>query len=446
MSELKIIARHAGSVWAGQLAVMAFGVIDTVVAGRYSEDALAALAIGSAVYISVYVALMAVLQALLPIWAELHGGARSAELGRSVRQALYLCAVVSVLGLLVLFAPGPVLRWTQVPPAMQSTVVDYLQVLGLAFVPALLFRMYSTLNQSLGRPLLVTWLQLGALLFKLPLSIWLTNGGMGLPALGVVGCAWATVLVYAGMLVVALLMLRTQDLYRPYKLWQRMEKPHWHTIAGFLRLGVPTGLAVMVEVTSFTLMALFIARQGTLSTAAHQIASNVVALMYMLPLSIAIATSARTSYWMGARQHAQARHAIAQGFGLVATAALSASALVFLLRHQLAGFYANSPEVAQLAAQLLAWIALFHLADACQVTCGFLLRCFQIALAPLLIYASLLWGLGLFGGYVWAYVGVADIGTRPQVSTFWMASSAALYLVAALMLALLLRTVARRLR
>ena len=243
MSELKIIARHAGSVWAGQLAVMAFGVIDTVVAGRYSEAALAALAIGSAVYISVYVALMAVLQALLPIWAELHGGARSAELGRSVRQALYLCAVGAVLGLLVLFAPGPVLRWTQVPPAMQSTVVDYLQVLGLAFVPALLFRMYSTLNQSLGRPLLVTWLQLGALLFKLPLSIWLTNGGLGLPALGVVGCAWATVLVYAGMLVVALLMLRTQDLYRPYKLWQRMEKPHWQTIAGFVRLGVPTGLA-----------------------------------------------------------------------------------------------------------------------------------------------------------------------------------------------------------
>ena len=105
MSELRLIARHAGTVLAGQLAVMAFGVTDTLVAGRHSPEALAALAVGSAVYISVYVGLMGVLQALLPVWAELEGAGRPLEVGRSVRQSLYLCAVASVLGIGVLVQP-----------------------------------------------------------------------------------------------------------------------------------------------------------------------------------------------------------------------------------------------------------------------------------------------------------------------------------------------------
>ena len=107
MSERSTILRHATTVLAGQLAIMAFGVTDTVVAGRYSEQALAALSIGSAVYISVYVALMGILQALLPIWAEQRGAAHSTQLGVSVRQSLYLCLAAGVIGMFILLLiPG----------------------------------------------------------------------------------------------------------------------------------------------------------------------------------------------------------------------------------------------------------------------------------------------------------------------------------------------------
>ena len=307
MSELSTITRHAVTVLAGQLAVMAFGVTDTIVAGRYSESSLAALSVGSAIFISVYVALMGVLQALLPVWAEQRGAQQPEAVGRSLRQALYLCSAAAVLGMAVLLSPGPLLRWTEVPPALRPQVENYLAVLALALPPALLFRIYSTLNQALGHPRLVTWLQLGSLFIKLPLSVWFTFGGWGLPAQGVVGCAWATLVVNCSMLALAVWLLRTQDIYTPLGLWRRMEPPHWPTIAGFARLGIPAGLAVMVEVTSFTLMALFIARQGTTSAAAHQIAANMAAVLYMVPLSLSIATSARVSYWLGARQPQLAR-------------------------------------------------------------------------------------------------------------------------------------------
>src|SRR3989344_2547073 len=116
MSELSTISRHAITVLAGQLAVMAFGVTDTIVAGRHGEASLAALSAGRA-----------------------H----------------------SVVGMAILLSPAPLLRWTEVPPALRTEVESYLAVLALALPPALLFRIYSTLNQALGRPKLVTWLQVG---------------------------------------------------------------------------------------------------------------------------------------------------------------------------------------------------------------------------------------------------------------------------------------------
>src|SRR3954471_14922712 len=129
MSELRTIARHAGTVLVGQLAVMAFGVTDTVVAGHYADTALAALSVGTAVYVTVFVALTGVMQVLLPIWAELHGAKRNEEVGRSVRQSLYLAGISMGVGVLVLLFPGALLQWTEVPPALQHDVRIYLGVI-----------------------------------------------------------------------------------------------------------------------------------------------------------------------------------------------------------------------------------------------------------------------------------------------------------------------------
>ncbi len=441
MSELSTISRHAVTVLAGQLAVMAFGVADTIVAGRYSEASLAALSVGSAIFISVYVALIGVLSALLPVWAEQRGAGHRQQLGASLRQSLYLCAVASALGMAVLLSPGAVLRWTEVPDALRSEVENYLAVLALALPPALLFRVYSTLNQALGRPQLVTWLQVGSLFIKVPLSIWFTFGGAGLPAQGAVGCAWATLVVNCSMLALAVWLLRTQALYEPLAIWKPLERPHWPTIAGFARLGVPAGLAVMVEVTSFTLMALFIARQGTIASAAHQIASNLAAVLYMVPLSLSIATSARVSYWLGAGEPERARQVALLGVRLACAIGLGLAALMFLARNHLGALYSSNALVVAVTGGLLAWVAAYHVADALQTLCVFVLRCYRITVAPLVVYCTLLWGAGLGGGYLLAYQGLGPWGAAATPATFWAASAAALVVTAALFAAMLWRAI-----
>lgn len=443
MSELRLISRHAGTILVGQLAVMAFGVADTVIAGRHSEAALAALSVGSALYISVYVGLMGIVQALLPIWAEMLGGRKHAAVGQSLRQSLYLCGFISIAGMAALLFPGALLRWAQVPVLLQDEVQRYLGVLAFAFAPSLLFKLYATFNQSLGKPRLVTWLQIAALAIKIPLSVWWVAGGAGVDAMGVVGCAWATLVVNYVLLALAVVMLRTQDIYRPFQLWQHVERPDWRQLGAFLRLGLPGGLAYLVEVTSFTLMALFIARLGTVASASHQIAASVAAVLYMMPLSMAVACSARVSFWLGAGRPDLARHVVFIGFMLSTLVALAFSAIICIASSTLAGWYSASPAVVTMASGLLIWVAAYHVADAMQALCAFLLRCYRITIAPLALYGVLLWGLGLYGGYQLTYIGLAGYPAMQAAGSFWAASTIAISLVASALLGLLLHAVKR---
>lgn len=433
----------------GQLAVMAFSITDTLVAGHFADTALAALAVASATYVTVHISLMGMLQALLPVWAELHGAQRHAEVGQSVRQALYLCAITAGLGMWALLCPDLLLNWTQVPRALQADVRDYLNIVAFGLPASLLFRMYSTLNQSLGKPKLVTWVQVAALGIKIPLSILLVLGIPNvLPPMGLAGCAWATLIVMLLMLGLAFWLLRTQDFYKPYRIWAAMEKPHPPTLLGFVRLGLPSGLAIGVEVTSFTLMSLFIARLGVVATASHQIVANMTAVLYMIPLSLSIASSARVSYWMGAGQIHRARQALRTGLGLVLMMSLSLAAVLGWQHLAIAQFYTQSPEVAELAATLLLWLMVYHLADAVQVFCVFTLRCYGITVLPLITYTVLLWGLGLAGGYRVAYGTSLDVLglqwlTPNSPIAFWQTGSVALYMTTAVLLPVLWRAAYR---
>ena len=442
MSELGLIARHAGTVLIGQLAVMGFGIADTVIAGRYSPQALAVLSLASSIYISIYVALNGMLQALLPAWAELRGAGHTAQIGKSVRQALYVCAGAAVIGCTGLWFPEPWLVWTGVPEALCPEVQAYLRVLALALVPSLLFRMYSTLNQSLGFPRLVTWLQAAALLVKIPLSYGLTFGGhlgeFHVTGMGVVGCAWATLLVNTWLMCMGLYFLRHQAVYADYKIWRPMEPIHWKTLGQFLRLGVPTGLTLMVEVTAFTMMALFISRQGVVAAASHQIATSLASLMYMVPLTLGIASSARVGFWLGAGKARNAEKAAHTGLQICLILAILCSGVLGIFREPLAHLFSANLEVAIAAASVLAWVAFYHLVDALQAVSAFILRCYRITLLPLAIYSLLLWGVGLGGAYLWAYEGWGSIMARPEVSTFWAASSFALLVVTAAFVSLVL--------
>lgn len=442
--DLRAIGSHAATIWIGQLAVMAFAITDTVVTGRYAPDALAALSVGTAIYISVYVGMQGFIQALLPIWAQLHGGRQTLRLGYSVRQSLYVTLICSVIGMIVLLQGSPVMRLIGVPESLRPMVTDYLAIQAMTLPLALLARVFNTFSQSIGRPQWVTWLQAGGLALKIPLSIWLTFGGLGVPAMGLAGCALATCLTHVVLLVCMVRLLRRDASYLPYRVWQKPERPDWHELRSFARLGLPSSLAIWVEVTAFTMMSLLVSPMGTTAAAAQQVASNMAAVLFMWPLSLAIASSARVSYWRGAHAPARAVQALRTGLVIAAGSACLAAAAIALLRTPLASLYVQQPAVASLAGSLLLLVAAYHLADALQVMALFMLRCYHVVTAPTAIYTVLLWGLGIGVGYAFAYGHLRLPGLAPGgPHAFWAMSVLAMGLVASVFL-LLLRRVTRQ--
>ncbi|WP_194712264.1 MATE family efflux transporter [Noviherbaspirillum soli] len=416
----------------GQLAVIANGVIDTAMTSRFSSADLAALAVGASIYVSSFVGLSGVLQAVSPIIGQLYGAGKHERIGFEIRQSLWLALFLCLAGLALLLFPQPLLALAHASPEVADKVSLYLRILALALPATLAFRIYSSLNTALARPRMVMAIQVGTLLMKIPLNLLFIFGGLGLPAMGGPGCAVATAIAAWIAVLAGLFLLRRDRFYDTFRLFGAgFERPHWAAQRAFLKLGIPMGLSYLIEVTAYTFMALFIARIGTNAVASHQVTANFGTVLYMLPLSIANATGTLVAQALGARQLDEARRIGHAGIRLAALASVTVGVLVWLFRGLIIRAYTPDEAVIAAAMPLFLFIAFYQLFDSVQVTTAFVLRAYKVAVVPTVIYAVALWGVGLCGGYL---MGLDPLGIAPAAvrgaAGFWLGNSASLGLVA----------------
>ena len=440
-ASVRRIVPLAWPVFVGQVAVLGFGTVDTVLVARRSPTELAALAVGQASYITIFIGLMGLVMAISPIVGQLFGAGRLREAGHQAWQTLWLAAAAAVLGSGLLIFPAPFLAMSQASPAVADKVSDYLLALALALPASLIFTVYRGFNVAVSRPKAVMLIQLAGFVLKVPLSIALVAGvpALGLPAMGVVGCGIATLIAMWAQALVAMLHVWRDPFFRRFELTAPGQRaPHGPSLRALLRLGVPMGLSILVEVTGFAFMAIFISRLGETAVAGHQIAANLVSLLFMLPLGLSNATGALVAQRIGAGDLHDARHLGWHGMQLAVVVAMLVGSVVFLAREQVLWLYTDNPAVVAAALPLLAWVALFHSADAVQTLAAFVLRAWRITTAPLLIFVGALWGVGLGGGYVLAFKSGAWLAPAWQGAPgFWMASTAGLTLTAAALSGLL---------
>ena len=426
------IAPLAWPVLVGQLSVLAFATVDTVLVARTSATDLAALAIGGAAFVTVFIGFMGVVLALSPIVGQLFGAGKLHEAGRQAHQAVWLALGLSVIGSALLLFPYPFLALSKAGPDVADKVRGYLTALAFSLPGSLLFTVYRAFNTAVSRPKAVMLLQLAALAVKVPLSTALVFGvpGLGLPALGITGCGIATAVAMWSSVAAAMLVLRRDPFYSRFDLLGHgLRRPDFKAIRQQLKLGLPMGAAILIEVTGFSFMALFIARLGTTPVAGHQIAVNLVSMMFMMPLALASATSTLVAQSVGAGAHADARRLGWHGLLIGCTLATLLGAAVYLPREAVLGLYTRDAAIIAAALPLVAWLAVFHVADAAQTVAAFVLRAFKIATVPLVIYVSALWGVGLGGGYMLAFnVGGSVPAALQGARGFWMAATLGLVL------------------
>jgi len=447
-ASVRRIVPLAWPVFIGQVAVLGFGTVDTVLMARRSPTDLAALAVGSASYITVFIGLMGIVLAVSPIVGQLFGAQRLREVGHQAWQALWLALALGLIGCTLLAFPAPFLALAQASPAVAEKVRGYLLALAFALPASLLFTVYRGFNVAVSRPKAVMALQVGGLALKIPLSVALVSGvpALGIPALDVLGCGLSTMIAMWVQTLIAWLVLRRDPFYHRFELAAPGQRAlHLGSLRALLRLGLPIGMSILVEVTAFAFMAIFISRLGETAVAGHQIAANLVSLLFMLPMGLGNATSTLVAQRIGAGDLRDARRLGWHGMQFTLMLALLVGCAVFAARTQVLHFYTDNPAVVAAAMPLLAWVALFHAADALQTSAAFVLRAWRIATWPLLIFVLALWGVGLGGGYTLAFTLGDALPTHWRgASGFWIASTAGLTIAAFALTGLLAWVLARQ--
>jgi len=442
--DIPALLKLAGPLLVGQLAVIAFGVLDTAMTARYSADDLAALAMASAIFISVYVGLTGVISALAPIAGQLFGAKRYDEIGEEVRQALWLAVLLSIFGALILWNADLILDISQVSPEIHAKASLYMHILVLGLPASMAMRVLIALHNAVSRPTIITIVQLVGLAAKFPLNYLFIYGAFGIEGMGGPGCAVATVIINWLWLLITLWIVLSGRFYKPFALFTQFSRPDFHRIGVILRLGMPIGFSYLIEVTSFTFMSLFIARLGTEALAGHQIVANIGTVIYMVPLSLSIATMTLVSQSIGANQQSKAEQIGWSSVFFTTTACAVIGLTAWFFRTELLNLYDPPDEVKQFAIPLFLFIAFYQIFDALQVSAAFILRAYRIAFWPMLIYAISLWGVGLGGGYMLGFNITGNVPLALQgASGFWAANSISLGVAAVFLLYLFKRTAVR---
>jgi len=409
-----------------QLAITANGVVDTLMAGQISALDLAAVGIGSSIYATVFVTLMGVLLALTPVVAHHYGAGRFAEIGADVRQCAWLALALSLVAVGLLKFPEPFLNLSRLTPELDLKVRGYLDGVAWAAPGVLFFRVFFGFTSGIGRPRPVMVFNLVALTVKIPLNWIFMNGHFGFPAMGGAGCGWASAVSIWTIALLAWFWCRRDPEYLPYGVFSRFDPPRWKPLREFLSLGLPTGATFLVDVTSFTFMALFIARLGPEVSAAHQIAGNIAVFLFMVPMALGHATGVLVGQSLGAGEYRRARRAGLLGLLAAVAIAATLAGIMAMIAGPLSRAYTLDPAVAAVAGALLPIVAFYHLADAVQTVMAQVLRAYKRATVPMIIYAVALWGVGLGGGYVLALTDIA--GPARGAAGFWLAAVAGLVL------------------
>lgn len=411
----------------GQLSSVAMNVVDTLIAGHHSAQALAAVAVGSAVWSLVILILIGVLMAVPPSVSQLNGARRRGEVGALFRQSIWLAAAMGGGLFLLVRQSGPLLAAMGIAEEVRPGAEAFLAGISWGAPALALYFAFRYLSEgvSLTRPTMVFGIT--GLLLLVPLGYLLMHGGHGVPELGPYGLGLATSIVLWAQAAGFLAWLMRSPRYADLALFARFDGPQWRPIRELLRIGLPMGVAIFMEGSLFVATALIIGTLGTVAVAAHQVAINIASACFMVPLGIAMATTVRVGYAVGSGNAAGVRWAAGGGYALTAIAQLLSAALLVFGAQWIASAYTRDPEVVALAAHLMGFAALFQLSDGLQAASGGALRGLKDTRVPMMVTVLAYWGIGMPMGW---WLGIAEQRGAPGM---WIGLIAGLSVAAVLL-------------
>ncbi len=388
--ELIGLATPIVAVWVG---IMLMGVVDSIMVGRYSAQALASVAIGNFYFFSVFVLAGGMLFALDPLVAQAVGANDRPAISVALERGLVLSVLLAIATIPLLLAGGPVLRALRQPADVIPGATLYVLVVGTSMLPLLVFTAIRQTLQAMEIVAPIVAAIAVANVVNALLNWTLIFGNLGFPSMGIRGAAVSTAL--SRVVVTILLLLFAWRKLKPYlRKWSRASL-EWAPLAKMLRIGIPIGIQQELEVLAFSFMLLMVGWMGTTAVAGHQVAINLASMTFMVPLGIGAATAVVVGQRVGAGDDPAARRAAAAGI-ICGVGFMTVSAAVFLtMPRALASIYTSDPSVLALAVVLIPIAGVFQVFDGLQVVSLGALRGIADTRTPMLIALLGYWVLGM---------------------------------------------------
>ena len=417
--EMRQLIKIAAPILVAQIAQSSMGMIDTIMAGQVSAADMAAISIGASIWFPLVLFGHGLLLALPPTIAYLNGSGQRKRIAHQVRQGLWIVLLITMPLFVLIYNSHIIVNFMGMEERLANISSQYLQAMAFGVVAYLMMINFRGLNDGLAKTKPAMIIGFIGLLLNIPLNYIFIYGKFGVPAYGAVGCGIATAIVNWLMMIMILIYCYRAKNQRDLKLFPKLfEKPHLPTLRKLLGLGVPIALTLCAEVTLFTIVSLLIAPLGANIVASHQIALQTSSFIFMLPLSISMATTILVGQRLGEQNVEGAKQVCFTALFLGLIVASITAVLTLLFRTQIAYIFVSDQEVIAMASFLLLFAAAYQIPDSIQVIAGGALRAYKDTKAILVISLFCYWIIGMPIGYI---SGLTDWITPPLAAEgFWI--------------------------
>ncbi|MDH4049564.1 MAG: MATE family efflux transporter [Gammaproteobacteria bacterium] len=393
-AHVRTLLKLAAPLIINNLAIASIHFADAVMAGRLGAETLAAVAVGSSVWMLGFTLCMGILMAVSPIVSRLYGAGDFASIGRYVRQAFWLSQMLAVFIFVAAFLfVRPVLTFIGIDPGFRDMTIGYVQAIMFGMPAMGLFLVSRFTTEGIGETRPIMYASLLSLACNVFGNWVFMYGNLGFPAMGAVGCGLASAIsIWMMAFALGLHVLRGRR-YRPLAILARFSLPRWQEIRELLGLGLPIAVTITAESGLFSAVAILTGTISAQIAAAHQIAINFAATMFMIPLALSSATTVLVGQSLGAGDYATARLRGWIGIGTSGVFMLTSAVFLVLFRTEVVDLYTNDVSVRDIAIGMLFMAAIFQVADGMQIGAAAALRGYKDAKVPMVINTFAYWVL-----------------------------------------------------
>jgi MATE family multidrug resistance protein len=432
-SEIAEMVKLAAPMAATQLGQIAMMTTDLALLGRLGDHVVAGAALAHTVLFAAFMMGLGPVSAVAPLASQAFGARKPRLVRRAVRVGLW-AVLLAGLPLTALQLQGEeVLLALGQPPETAALAGRYLWGLAWCLVPSWAFIVLRNFMSAVNRPEPALWITLAAIPVNGALAYALIYGVWGAPRLDILGAGMATTLVNLAMCAAGVWFAYARHPFRKYRVLGRFWRSDWVLFRQLLAVGIPISGAFLLEYGLFAAASLLMGRIGPQALAAHTIALQTAAILFMVPFGMSLAATVRVGHAVGRQDAAGTRRAGLAAVGLAAAFMVAMTLTVVAFRHAVPALYlgieaSSTSGTAALAATLLAIGATFFVTDGIQTVAAGALRGLNDTRMPLLIAFVSYWIVGFGASWAMAFaLGLGAFGV-------WIGLSAGTTVFAALLL------------